>query len=152
MQCENEPTDSEETPFKGITETDSRGRILSTDPDDWGYDNYETVSYDTLQNGTIVPQQNVVFPPYPNPAYEFINFKIGLAESYVITIEIYSPAGDVVKLISPKESYAKGLILIYWDLRGVGGVRVKPDTYRAIIKYYLNNEVIFSGAGDIKIY
>lgn len=152
VHCENESTNGEQVPFKGITETDSRGKILSTDEDDWGYDKYETVEYDTLQNGTIVPLENVIFPPYPNPAYEFINFKIGLPESRIVTVEIYSPSGDVVKLISPKEAFEKGISTIYWDLRGFAGVRVPAETYRAIVKYYSGNEVIFTEAGDIRIY
>jgi len=151
VYCDKKATDGDEKPFKGITKTDNKGRVLSIDPEDWDYDNYLNVKYDTIDT-KIIPEDNVVFPPYPNPAYEYLYFKLGLSDYYNVSGEIYSTKGDLVKDFSFKEASPPGIQILFWDLRGNNGNKLKSGLYRTIIKYFKSQKEIYICFGDIQIY
>ena len=151
FQCKK-PTSDELSPFDGITETDSAGRIVSVDPRDWNYDNFLTVEYDTLQSGETIPKENVIYPPFPNPAFEFITFKFGLNQSLYVNIEILSKKGNRVKFMSLKEPVNEGVHYLHWDLSDSKGDKLKSGLYRAIFRFLNGTEEVFTCVGDIQIY
>ncbi|MFC1726170.1 hypothetical protein ACFL4T_11125 [candidate division KSB1 bacterium] len=150
IQCKK-PTGDELSPFDGITETDPIGRIVSIDPNDWGYDRYFTVEYDTL-DGQTIPMESVIYPPFPNPAFEIITFKFGLNYSLNVNIEILSQKGNRVKLISLKEPLKEGIHYLHWDLSDNKGEKLKSGLYRIIFKYLDGIEEVFTCVGDVQIY
>ena len=155
LLCEKRPTGEALEPFDGFTRTDPAGGYLSYDPSDWDYNRYLTVGYDTLGPGEIVPLENVVLPPYPNPAYEGITFRLGIKETQYISMDFYSDKGMNLKFYEPKNALNPGIHELYLQLNDSRGEKFPEGLYRVIVTYYTDRDRIhpvYKTSGDIQVY
>ncbi len=148
--CDNQQSELPQV-YNGLTRTDENGIVLSVDAEDWNYDDYLKVTFDTLQNGKIVPDMNVVLPPFPNPVIDTLNIQFGLADTARYEITILSRYAKEVKMFQRKSPIPPGLYSIKWNLRDGMGSRLEPEVYRIFFIYKKDEMDVFQCYGDIQI-
>lgn len=132
---DSDPTTQDYCYYKGITETDPSGRILSNDPDDWCFPDPESED----------PHQFYLIPAYPNPAYPSTEIKFSLPDSVRVKMHLISTSCEKVRVLIDEE-LEKGPHSINWDGKDDYGNDLESGIYRC---FFIADT--FKCHGDIKL-
>jgi hypothetical protein len=121
------------TGYRGITQTDKDGNVISSDPEDWQADGIIT--------GALF---------YPNPCKDRGVLRFSLSDYASVTVEIKSNESSVVRTLGAGGD--AGEYLVSWDLRDKRGDLVRDGIYRVYIQASGGHPTMnYQTSGDIQI-
>ena len=154
--CEDENPELEN--FRGITEIDSDGNIISEDSDDWYGSVYRNTHCETdaasesdISEGGIgitmmIPTIYSFLPAYPNPFDSLVSIHYDLPTDSNVQIRIIDRNGNQIQILV-NDNQNEGNYCVSWDGKDESGEIVSSQLYRLLFsadEFFAHGDIMYA--------
>ena len=154
--CKDENPELEN--FRGITEIDVDGNLISEDSDDWYGNEYrnthcitdtpseDTESEETSMQSESLPETYKFIPAFPNPFDTLVSVHYGLPTNSQVNLRIIDKNGNkIIQILN--ENQNEGFHCVSWDGKDENGEALDSALYRILFyagDFFSHGDILYS--------